>query len=206
MFKNKRTLFLTAILALFMCAISFVVFAAFETSQTYDSTASTHQISNKVVTGPSEATEISLSSDLKSETTYTLSNADAMNYVYDYTLAVSNVSDVTVLNSIFVYADDVFIGTLADYTTAKDLGLKKIIFEGTQDTPSIDDTKISYQLHNSTFENFTASITLTCSIKTPNVVNYYFVSDETDLKYAIDDVNVLSYTADIPTIVLTRDI
>ena len=80
--KNKRTLFLTAILAMFMCVISFVVFAAFETSQTYDTVVSTHKISAQTVTGPSTPQSVELKTNEKSDFTYTLSNVDDMNYIY----------------------------------------------------------------------------------------------------------------------------
>ena len=206
MFKNRKILLITAALAMFMCAISFVVFAAFETSQTYDTTVSTHKISAQTVTGPTEPQNVELTTDEKKSFTYTVSNVDAMNYVYSYSLIVSNASDINLLNSVFVYADDVFVGTLRDFVTEKDLGINKIVFGGSEDTPSTDDTKISYQLHNTSFTELSANITVNCTIRTPDVVNYYFVSNESELSLAINDVNVVSYTNATPTIILTSDI
>ena len=148
MSKLRKSIFITFLL-LVVCTIT--VYAAFTYSTRYSTNISVGKVENATLTSPTSNLNITFNNPGDYvEYSYLITNNDSKSYVYYYDLVLVNSagneisSNPDLLNMIYVYLDDIYVGLLKDVIESDDEPLEELFLLPNKTRSN----KFKFELHN----------------------------------------------------------
>ena len=206
MSKLRKSIFITFLL-LVVCTIT--VYAAFTYSTRYSTNISVGKVENATLTSPTSNLNITFNNPGDYvEYSYSITNNDSKSYVYYYDLVLVNSagneisSNPDLLNMIYVYRDDIYVGLLKDVIESDDEPLEELFLLPNKTRSN----KFKFELHNGAtglgLDSLSLYVRVDCYLMTTNVQKYLFVSSSDEFVKSVTDVN----KSKDKTIVLTNNI
>lgn len=183
----KKKVYIILLLFVLIAFTSFSIYAAFNYTNLFKTTMTTYEITNASLSESELNVDYVFEAPGDSQSyEYHLTNSDTLSYCYNFSIESVSVS-ATMLNMIYVYFNDEFVGVLSDLITSSTFVDDTLFIFPFEQVTNV----FKFELHNSSFDYDSQEISfkIKCNLKTYDNSNYIFIKDEEQLIKAVDDVN-----------------